>query len=45
MCVYIYGNPPNNCRPSFCIVNTVSNQLFQKIRILYFSKATEIKLK
>ena len=25
--IYIYGNPPMNYRPSFCIVNTVSKQL------------------
>ena len=33
-----------NYRPSFCIVNTVSNQLFPQVRILYLSKTTEIKL-
>ena len=42
--IYIYGNPPKNYRPSFCIVNTVSNQLFRKVKIRYLSKTTEIKL-
>ena len=32
-------------RPSFCIVNTVSNQLFRQVRILYLSKTTENKLR
>ena len=27
-----------NYRPSFCIVNTVSKQLFRQVRILYLSK-------
>ena len=27
-----------NYRPSFCIANTVSSQLFRQVRILYFSK-------
>ena len=43
--IYIYGNPPMNCRLSFCIVNTVSNQLFRQVRILYLSKTTENKLR
>ena len=34
-----------NYRPSFCIVNTVSNQLFRQVRILYLSKTTENKLR
>ena len=41
--IYIYGNPPMNYRPSFCIVNTVSKQLFRQVRILYLSKTTENK--
>ena len=42
--IYIYGNPPPmNYRPSFCIVNTVSKQLFRQVRILYLSKTTENK--
>ena len=43
--IYIYGNPPMNYRPSFCIVNTVSKQLFRQVRILYLSKTTENKLR
>ena len=42
--VYIYGNPAKNYRPSFFIINTVSTQLFRKVRILYLSRTTEIKL-
>ena len=34
-----------NYRPSFCIVNTVSKQLFRQVRILYLSKTTENKLR
>ena len=34
-----------NYRPSFCIVNTVSNQLFRQVRIMYLSKTTENKLR
>ena len=34
-----------NYRPSSCIVNTVSNQLFRQVRILYLSKTTENKLR
>ena len=34
-----------NYRPSFCIVNTVSNQAFPAGRILYLSKTTENKLR
>ena len=51
MCIYIfiylflYGNPPMNYRPSLCIVNTVSNQRFRQVRILYLSKTTENKLR
>ena len=41
MYVYIYIY---NYRPSFCIVNTVSNQLFRQVRILYLSITTENKL-
>ena len=37
--------PPMNYRPSFCIVNTVSKQLFRQVRILYLSKTTENKLR
>ena len=44
--IYIYGKPPPmNYRPSFCIVNTVSKQLFRQVRILYLSKTTENKLR
>ena len=43
--IYIYMvTPPMNYRPSFCIVNTVSQQLFRQVRILYLSKTTENKL-
>ena len=37
--------PPMNYRHSFCIVNTVSQQLFRQVRILYLSKTTENKLR
>ena len=37
--------PPMNYRPSFCIVCTVSKQLFPQVRILYLSKTTENKLR
>ena len=33
--------PPMNYRPSFCIVCTVSKQLFPQVRILYLSTTTE----
>ena len=34
-----------NYRPSFCIVNTVSNQPFRQVRVLYLSKTSENKLR
>ena len=37
--------PQMNYRPSFCIVNTVSNQLFRQVLILHLSKTTENKLR
>ena len=41
--IYTFGNPPPmNYRP---IVDTVSNQLFRQVRILYCSKTTENKLR
>ena len=46
MLIYIYMvTPPMNYRPSFCIVNAVSKQLFRQVRILYLSKTTENKLR
>ena len=41
--IYMVTPPPMNYRPSFCIVNTVSKQLFRQVRILYLSKTTENK--
>ena len=38
MYIYTYTymvTPPKNYRPSFCIVNAVSNQIFREVRILY----------
>ena len=44
--IYLYMvTPPMNYRTSFCIVNTVSKQLFRQVRILYLSKTTENKLR
>ena len=36
--------PPLKNRPAFCIVNTVSNQLFQQVRIPCLSKTANTKL-
>ena len=36
--IYIYGDRPKNYRPFFFIANTVSNQLFRKVRTLNVTK-------
>ena len=41
--IYMWYLPPNH-RPSFCIVNTVSNQLFRQVRIGCLSKTAKTKL-
>ena len=44
--IYIYGNPPMNYRPSFCVVNTVSKQLFpagpDSVSLKNYRKQTQI---
>ena len=41
--IYMWYLPPNH-RPSFCIVNTVLNQLFRQVRIGCLSKTAKTKL-
>ena len=41
--MYVVTPTPMNYRPSFCIVNTVSNRLFWQVRILYLSQTIKTK--